>query len=746
MDHRRHILPSSFNAQDDPNGQSRVRQPLSDSAGNAQLHALASGGLYHDNKGSQPRVDRPIYTIPTVPSQPARQFNPNSLELRRQTTRRRRQHRHTRNPIHDSPQYQAYRARQIRDGAPESDQKWPEILEIAFLDALIDIPPMGRRKFSLRGKPHGRNELIAEYIWIAYQQGLPPGQKPDKAMMRSRKQVSSHIQVLKGFFREHPAFLRLFPAPRGANKNGFDDNFKSDATLRALSEGRVLSRRHDQYLEINQIINSNHVPMRPATFWLLISLGADPNGSWKYKSEEDIHNDRRVVHRYTGLSAERPRTSLESIPNWRLKWPFLATLHAANDLACDIIHMDVSLELTNEHAPEGAELLSRTEMIIPGTAFADSHWQSITSLTKPEQLYGHEEEVPHGATAFPIDVAEVTDTETRLRLQFPASPWAHAFTMLTRLQYQFEDMQKSQSGGNSNVRGPNKTARELINEVSMYQELRSAAPGMPYIRRAVIVWTFSKTKAGESGKTSWSYLDAAPSRSMIMSPPPHASHHVAASMNEQFNTWAETPLHLQQHNIMDTFPPGLVTPPQTAGLQSPFGSNYLNSMSHYDMPSEHLSFVSDATVDSDSTLVNHDNTTNIDNFLSVPSTTLGSDYEQSASNWHLPNTEVFDADPAWASYSVPSTTAQLNWDSPAKANHTWNETQESQASEKHDWHSNAVSPTKQGYTEHDNENISTGLPPLNATTPVVSTTASQPQNWVSSDAFDYEAHLGNRLK
>jgi transcriptional enhancer factor len=64
---------------------------------------------------------------------------------------------------------------------------------------------MGRRKYSYKGKPHGRNELIKEYLWIAYLQTLALGQRPDPNMARTRKQVSSHIQVLKGFLRDHPA-------------------------------------------------------------------------------------------------------------------------------------------------------------------------------------------------------------------------------------------------------------------------------------------------------------------------------------------------------------------------------------------------------------------------------------------------------------------------------------------------------------------------------------------------------------
>ncbi len=69
--------------------------------------------------------------------------------------------------------------------------------------ALLLIPQMGRRKYTMRGQPHGRNMIIREYLWLAYCLSLPPGQKPDKELKRKRKQLSSHIQVLKNFFRHH---------------------------------------------------------------------------------------------------------------------------------------------------------------------------------------------------------------------------------------------------------------------------------------------------------------------------------------------------------------------------------------------------------------------------------------------------------------------------------------------------------------------------------------------------------------
>ncbi|RPA80636.1 TEA-domain-containing protein [Ascobolus immersus RN42] len=88
----------------------------------------------------------------------------------------------------------------LRRGAGFTEAKepvWDDELEEAFHEAIRTIPIIGKTKLQLNGKQCGRNELISDYIYRT------------TGRLRTRKQISSHIQVLKHLLSNDAEFIKF---------------------------------------------------------------------------------------------------------------------------------------------------------------------------------------------------------------------------------------------------------------------------------------------------------------------------------------------------------------------------------------------------------------------------------------------------------------------------------------------------------------------------------------------------------
>lgn len=494
--------------------------------------------------------------------------------------------------------------------------------------------------------------------------------------------------------------------------------------------------------------------VKPANFWLLVT-------SAKIQDDcGDLYEKGIVTHRYSRLSSQIHHSTLDSIPNWSQKFPYLEPFYNNGELDCEIIHMDVSLNLMDTHAQDGADLVTRSEISVTGYNNEKCEWQTVTSLIKPQELCReYSSEMHLEAHIAPTKILLAHAGETRLKVRFPAEEWAHIFTCLTDLQLKYEESKGNHAFGDESFMSSVRPAQEFLEQISMYQEIQSCSrPGTPFTRRAIILWTFRAAMPIECSETTWRYVDATSSH-RYLSPSSHSSRQLSTTINDSFNAWVDSPSQpqLQQHDLLDPYVHGLVTPPSTAGLRSTFTEGHGYHDQQFDTTPENFGFGSTATASNESALVGNNITRNIDAYLSNTANVRMTSVDHNPPDWDMNYTELLNPGPAWANYAAIPSNASHFEDEPNATNQPWNMDMDPRLN---DWTEADATNQKQIYIEQSDNKLLPWLDPLNGETKGIYADADNIQlpklspgptdtkdtTWIGSDSsFDFN-QMVERLK
>ncbi|KAK0537318.1 hypothetical protein OC834_000361 [Tilletia horrida] len=293
---------------------------------------------------------------------------------------------------------------------------WPDNVEVAFWEALRLIPKLGRRKVLVGGKACGRNELIADYI------------HRKTGVKRSRKQVSSHIQVLKNIKKNDVEFQQLISEPKS------DDEYYIPAggmmyaqTLAGYGYGGLggqypllemdgiallspytpglgphagvdmmappLSATHGLTSAMNglsipassevKMATCNSFPILPSSFtmWLLCS---------QTSSRHDyVAMDRKKMASCAQGKAGLPMMPIENIRVGHLRFPMLAEMYQR--LPCQFLHVHVPLHVPRydvanpryDQFSAQLSLVSTSEARLTSVTTIYSHGKRVLSLVEP---------------------------------------------------------------------------------------------------------------------------------------------------------------------------------------------------------------------------------------------------------------------------------------------------------------------------------------------------------------------------
>ena len=237
--------------------------------------------------------------------------------------------------------------------------------------------------------------------------------------------------------------------------------------------------------------------------------------------------DRRPLHTYTQLQGDQnrpgaPPTALESLPGWRSEFPRLNSLVSGQHgpLDCDIILLEVNLELMNDFPPSGSRLGIQLDLDFGHPTAGDvSMVSQMDDWVCSTYLY------EHGRSMLESHHDLQKPSSTKVKPLFESSWWAKRFTQLT------QDKRMDEDAGQHHA--ANERPRQYFHSLTAVQEIRATLPNSGRLSNqlqphgqdeskmmAILVWKFRQTRPNEVGTTTWRKLVPPSDRGVTSSPRP----------------------------------------------------------------------------------------------------------------------------------------------------------------------------------------------------------------------------------